>query len=199
MGTGGARACTGSRLGAHLDGGARVIRCCGEKLAAARGRRSRRRPMRRATAMRSAGQHAWTDHCPLPRGEACSPGGNLLMTPEQIRAPALTLYAFIFESGDGAAPKSGRDRCINARQQRGLEPTMAAIICDALTGYVYGRSSRYAYHVTHVREAQVVLHLARGGHESARRHTRPARALRHCRDDRVRAHGRGGQAAVSGE
>lgn len=121
------------------------------------------------------------------------------MTPEQIRDPALTLYAFIFESGDGAAPKSGRDRCINARQQRGLEPTMAAIICDALTGYVYGRSSGYAYHVTHVREDQAVLHLARGGHESARRHTRPAHALRHCRDDRVRAHGRRGQAAVSGE
>lgn len=88
------------------------------------------------------------------------------MAPEQICDPALTLDAFIFESGCGAAPKNGRDRCINARQQRGLEPTMAAIICDALTGYVYGRSSRYAYHVTHVREAQAVLHLARGGRES---------------------------------
>jgi hypothetical protein len=27
-------ACTGSRLGAHLQGGARVIRCCAEKLGA---------------------------------------------------------------------------------------------------------------------------------------------------------------------
>jgi hypothetical protein len=56
---------------------------------------------------------------------------------------------------------------------------MAAIIDDALTGYVYGRSSRHAHRVTPVREAQPVLHLTRGGHESARRHTRPARALRH--------------------
>jgi hypothetical protein len=30
-------ACTGSRLGAHLQGGARVIRCCGEKLGGPRG------------------------------------------------------------------------------------------------------------------------------------------------------------------
>jgi hypothetical protein len=60
-------ACTGSRLGAYLQGGARVIRCCGEKLGAARGSRLRRRPRRGATAMRSAGQHARTDHCPLSR------------------------------------------------------------------------------------------------------------------------------------
>ena len=66
MGTGGAPARTGPHLGAHLHGGARVIRCCGEKLGAARGSRSGRRPRRGATAMRSAGQHAWTDHCPLP-------------------------------------------------------------------------------------------------------------------------------------
>jgi hypothetical protein len=37
MGTGGAPARTGPHLGAHLHGGARVIRCCGEKLGAARG------------------------------------------------------------------------------------------------------------------------------------------------------------------
>jgi len=62
MDTGGAPACKGPRLGAHLHGGARVIRCCGEKLG--------------ATAMGSTGQHAWTDHCPLPRrGRPAAPKG----------------------------------------------------------------------------------------------------------------------------
>ena len=43
-----------------------------------------------------------------------------------------------------------------------LEPTMAAIIRDVLTGCVYDGSSRHAHRVTHVREAQVVLPLAMG-------------------------------------
>jgi hypothetical protein len=41
-----------------------------------------------------------------------------------------------------------------------LEPTIAAIIRDVLTGCVYDGSSRHAHRVTPVREAQVVLHLA---------------------------------------
>ncbi len=43
-----------------------------------------------------------------------------------------------------------------------LEPTMAVIIRVVLTGCVYDGSSRHAHRVTHVREAQVVLHLAMG-------------------------------------
>jgi hypothetical protein len=64
MRTGGTPACTGPRLGAHLHGGARVIRCCGEKLG--------------ATAMRSTGQHAChanTARCygALSREDPCMP------------------------------------------------------------------------------------------------------------------------------
>jgi hypothetical protein len=102
--------------------------------------------------------------------------GDLLMTPEQIRDLALTLYTFIFESGDGAAPKAVRDCCIRTCQKRGLDPTVAAMISEALTGYVYGWSSRGAHLVTYVPKAQAVLHLAMGGHEGAVGHSRPVGA-----------------------
>jgi hypothetical protein len=98
------------------------------------------------------------------------------MTPEQIRDLALTLYTFIFESGDKIAPKAVRDRCIRTCQKRGLDPAVAALISEALTGYVYGGSSRGAHLVTCVPKAQAILHLAMGGHAGAVRYTRPVGA-----------------------
>jgi hypothetical protein len=127
--------------------------------------------------MRNAGQV-----CPdrpssaARRGMLTSPEVDLVITPEQIRDLALTLYTFIFESGDKAPRKAMRDRCIRTCQKRGLDVAVAAMISEALTGYVYGLSSRGSHLVTCVPKAQTVLHLAMGGHNGAVRDTRPAGA-----------------------
>jgi hypothetical protein len=98
------------------------------------------------------------------------------MTPEQIRDLALMLYTIIFESGDVVEPKAVRDRCIRTCQKRGLDPTAATRISEALTGYVYGWRSRGAELVTQVSKAEAVLQLAMGEYDGSVRHTRPAGA-----------------------
>jgi hypothetical protein len=104
----------------------------------------------------------------------CQGEGDPPMTPEQIRDTALTLYTIIFESHDVAEAKLVRDRCICTCQKRGLEPTVAAMISEALTGYVYGWSNRSAPLMTPISKAQAVLHLTMGGPDDAVTHTRPA-------------------------
>ena len=102
--------------------------------------------------------------------------GDPPMTPEQIRDLALTLYTIIFESHDVAEPRLVRDRCIRTCQKKGLEPTVAAMISEALTSYVYGWSNRSAPLITPISKAQAVLHLTMGGPADAVMHTRPANA-----------------------
>jgi hypothetical protein len=98
------------------------------------------------------------------------------MTPAQIRDLALTLYTVIFESSDVMEPNPVRDCCIRTCQQRGLDPTMAAKISEALTGYVYRWSSRGSHLVTHLPKAQAILNCPMGGHDDTVRHTLPVGA-----------------------
>jgi hypothetical protein len=98
------------------------------------------------------------------------------MTPEQIRDLALTLYTLIFEGHDVTEPKLVRDRCIRTCKKRGLGPSVAAMISEALTGYVYGWSHRSAPLTTPISKAQAVLHLTMGGPDDAVTHTCPASA-----------------------
>jgi hypothetical protein len=102
--------------------------------------------------------------------------GDPPMTPAQIRELAVALYAVIFESGDVMEPKPVRDCCIRTCQQRGFDPTTAAMISEALTGYVYGWSSRGAHLVAHLPKAQAILNCAMGGHDDTVRHTLPVGA-----------------------
>jgi hypothetical protein len=98
------------------------------------------------------------------------------MMAEQIRDLALTLYTIIFESHDVAEPKLVCDRCIRTCQKRGLEPIVAAMISEALTGYVYDWRRRGAPLMTPISKAQAVLHLTMGGPDDAVTQTRPANA-----------------------
>jgi hypothetical protein len=103
--------------------------------------------------------------------EACIAEGDPPITPAQIRDLALALYTVIFQSGDVIEPQPVRDYCIRRCQQRGLDQTMATMISEALTGYVYGWSSRGARLVTHLPKAQAILNCAMGGHDDTVRHT----------------------------
>jgi hypothetical protein len=127
--------------------------------------------------MRNAGQvHLDRPSSAARRGMLTSPERDLVLTPEQIRDLSLTLYTFIFESGDKAPPKAMSDRCIRTCQKRGLDLAVAAMISEVLTGYIYGGSSQGSLLVTCVPKAQVVLHLAMGGHKGVVMDTRPAGA-----------------------
>jgi hypothetical protein len=108
--------------------------------------------------------------------EACIAKGDPPMTPAQIRELALALFTVIFESGDVREPKPVRDRCIRTCQQRGFDLTSAAMISEALMGYVYGWSSRGAYLVAHQPKAQAILNCAMGGHDDIMRYTLPVGA-----------------------
>jgi hypothetical protein len=98
------------------------------------------------------------------------------MTPEQIRDLALTLYAIILERDDAAKPRAVGDRCLRTCQARGLEPPVAALISEALTGYVYDGSRRGVALVTPISKAQAVLQLTMGRPDDAVLHPRPVGA-----------------------
>lgn len=96
------------------------------------------------------------------------------MSPEQIRDVALMLYAIVVDSHEVAESKAMCARCLRACQARGLEPTEAAMISEALTGYIYDWNSRRVPLVTPIAKAQTVLHLSMGGRDDTVIHTCPA-------------------------
>jgi hypothetical protein len=84
------------------------------------------------------------------------------MTPEQIRELALRLYTVIFER-TGVAELTVWQRCLRTCQRWGLEPPMAMLISEALTGYLYDGSRPHTPLVTPLAKAKAVLHQTIGG------------------------------------
>jgi hypothetical protein len=98
------------------------------------------------------------------------------MTPEQIRDLALTLYAIIFASHEVAETTRVYDRCLRTCQKRGLATLVAALVSEALTGYLYNGSSPGAPLTMPIAKAQALLHLTMGEPNDAVPQTRPANA-----------------------
>jgi hypothetical protein len=83
------------------------------------------------------------------------------MTPEQIHALALQLYAIVFES-DGVVPLAIWERCLRACRRWDVEPLTAVLISEALTGYLSDGGRPRSPLVTPLAKAQAVLHQATG-------------------------------------
>jgi hypothetical protein len=83
------------------------------------------------------------------------------MTSEQIRKLALKLYTVVFEC-DGVPKLAIWQRCFHTCRTWDLEPPMAMLISEALTGYLYDRSRPRTPLVTPLAKAQAVLHQTAG-------------------------------------
>jgi hypothetical protein len=97
------------------------------------------------------------------------------MTSAQVRELALKLYAMIFGS-DERAEQAIRLRCLRSFHDRGLEPTIAALISDALMGYLYGSRPQTLALVTSRVKAQAVLSQTMSGSADVRHSERPISA-----------------------
>jgi hypothetical protein len=83
------------------------------------------------------------------------------MTSEQIRELALTLYTVVFES-EGVAELTIWQRCLRTCRRWDLEPPMAILISEALTGYLADGGRPEISLVTPLAKAQAVLHQTTG-------------------------------------
>jgi hypothetical protein len=92
----------------------------------------------------------------------CPAEGDPTMTLQQIHDFALTLYTVIFES-EAVAELAVWQRCLHTCQAWGLEPPMATLISEALTGYLYNDNRQASPLVTRLDKAQAVLHYTMGG------------------------------------
>ena len=84
------------------------------------------------------------------------------MTPKQIHNLALTLYTVIVDS-DAVAEFAVEQRCLHSCHAWGLEPPMATLISEALTGYLYNENRQVSPLVTCKDKAKAVLHHTMGG------------------------------------
>jgi hypothetical protein len=83
------------------------------------------------------------------------------MTSDQIRELALTLYAVVFES-EGVAELAIWQRCLRTCRSWDVEPPMAILISEALTGYLADGGRPKTPLVTPLTKAQAVLHQTIG-------------------------------------
>jgi len=83
------------------------------------------------------------------------------MTSEQIRKLALQLYTVVVES-EGVAELAIWERCLRTCRTWDLEPPMAMLISEALTGYLYDGGCPQTPLVTSLAKAQAVVHQTIG-------------------------------------
>jgi hypothetical protein len=84
------------------------------------------------------------------------------MTPQQIRELALRLYTVIVEC-EGVAELALWQRCIRTCQRWDLEPPMAMLVSEALTGYLADGGRPRTPLVTPLAKAKAVLHQTLSG------------------------------------
>jgi hypothetical protein len=87
------------------------------------------------------------------------------MTPERIHEFALKLYTVVVEC-EGVAELALWQRCLRAYRSWGVEPPVAILISEALTGYLYDGGRPRAPLVTPLAKAQAVLHQTAGAARS---------------------------------
>jgi hypothetical protein len=83
------------------------------------------------------------------------------MTSEQIRELALKLYTIVFEC-EGVAELAIWQRCLRTCRSWDVEPPMAILISEALTGYLADGGRPQTSLVTPLAKAQAVLHQTVG-------------------------------------
>ena len=96
------------------------------------------------------------------------------MTSEQMRALALTLYTVVCES-EGVAELTIWQRCLHTCRSWHLEPPMAILISEALTGDLADGGRPPTPLVTPLAKAQAVLHQTVGAAHDGEASACPAR------------------------
>jgi hypothetical protein len=97
------------------------------------------------------------------------------MTPEQIRALALRLSTVMF-TREGVAELAVWQRCLRTCQRWDLEPPMAVLISEALTGSLDDGRRPHTPLVTPLAKAKAMLHQTIGGAHDGEQSACPAGA-----------------------
>jgi hypothetical protein len=88
------------------------------------------------------------------------------MTPEQVRELALQLYTVVVED-EGVQELAIWQHCLRTCRRWDVEPPMAMLISEALTGYLYDGGRPQTPPVTPLAKAQAVLDQTPDGEPSA--------------------------------